>query len=234
MTTDTDLDCILLTLAESHGIDLEELRRRPPIVEQDYSADAVAAAHRHLVATLQVAGVGERHAEILAAGAVRDTEALTQVRRLRERERLAAWIHGPHGVGKTLAVSWLALRAPSSSLVISASHLVRRGLWARSAPDPVTRITADRLFTAACLVIDDAGQEQVSDAEATAQGIDELLEARTRAGRETVITSNHTSVEDVNAYLGARAKRIRERLLEYGGIVRVGGESQRLIDRRKA
>jgi len=220
-----ELRALLTQAAADHGFDLDA--PAPVYADRDESK---AIAQRQLAARLAVHGVSVRHAEALAKGGYIDTPAILVARRIADRHvhgvGVFVWICGAHGVGKSFAAASLLLGA-TDGRVITGADLVRQGLWIREGVSAASGCSAEILRRCSLLVIDDAGQEEASDRDYTTAAIDTLVEARLRAGLTTVITSNHTGADAIRGYLGGRAARVLERLVESGGVQVIAGENLR-------
>lgn len=168
---------------------------------------------RRLSAAKDAMGIPAVFRELAEGPGLRQTEALTEVR----RGSLILVLAGDVGRGKTVAASWWLLQAVTQRqpLFVSAARLSR---W-----DRYDRAEMDRLLLASRLVIDDLGEEFNDTKGNFLAVLDEAVSDRVANRRPTVITTNLT----LEAFADRYGIRIRDRIREAGRWQNFAGTSMR-------
>ena len=186
-----------------------------PAWKQAEERGRVAARAARSRAAVKATGLPERLVRLVAAGALRETDAVAA---MREPAGITV-LSGAPGCGKTVAAaSWL---------FDWAAHHLEAGLWLTAARlqrwDRYSRAEMDRLFGYPRLVLDDLGTEYLDERGSFMTTLDELVNERYASGRPLVITTNL----NVEAFKQRYGERIADRIREAGVFKAVGSQSMR-------
>lgn len=179
---------------ESELADLNQ-RQAAALRERDRNRD---------MAALLAVGLSHKHLSIIGDGEVRRTPAIEA---LGKTGATGIWVlSGGVGCGKTTATHlWLLppgqITAPHRVAFVSAHEFSRTSRYHGK---------VERLVAPDRLVVDDLGAEYMDEKGSLLCDLDELLDARVRAGRATMLTTN-LGLEQFRTRYGARiASRVRE------------------------
>lgn len=139
-------------------------------------------------------------------------------------ERCIVVLSGPNGVGKTVAATWWALRAPVAPMFVRASTYARAP---RYGGEEAT--TKAKWLGASALVFDDAGAEFLDEKGSLQVDLDELVDTFYGDRRTLVITSNLPSEGTKRApgFFERYGARLRDRIREGGLFFEDDGPSRR-------
>lgn len=178
----------------------DESARR--VLERD-AARKQEALRRHELEALAENGLSVRHVNLVAGGSVQETAATRAIATIHMGIVVLA---GGVGCGKTTAAHvWLLPLGqplePHRVAFVSAQEFARTSRY----EGKIERLRApDRL------VIDDLGAEYMDERGSALVDLDELIDARWRAGRGTLLTTNLTAQSFKRRYGARLASRIRD------------------------
>ncbi len=197
-----------------------EWDRRDALVREERAREnerALRMSRERRVSELVDAGLSDKHVRFVLGDAQRsETPALGAIDRVNSD---GTWVlSGGVGAGKTMAAHTWLLREVSTSRVgfVSAHHFGRLSRYAGK----IERYSAPQR-----LVVDDLGVEYADEKGSLQSDLDELLDARVRAGRGTLLTTN-LGASDFRARYG---ERIASRVREGGGWLSVDGPDLRRL-----